>query len=71
MSEKSVVTFKRLRSDFGIPYSRTHLDRLEKAKRFPKSFKLSIYRGSPRVWWSHEVFEYLERCAKARSDAPK
>ncbi|MEY9634693.1 putative DNA-binding transcriptional regulator AlpA [Bradyrhizobium sp. USDA 4011] len=71
MSGKSVVTFKRLRSDFGIPYSRTHLDRLEKAKRFPQSFKLSPYRGSPRVWWVIEVIEYLERCAKARSDAPK
>lgn len=70
MSEKSVVTYKRLRPDFGIPYSRVHVDRLEKAKRFPRSFKLAPYRGSPRVWWTHEVTEYLERCARTRSDAP-
>ncbi|MHC2255646.1 hypothetical protein ACVILK_005338 [Bradyrhizobium embrapense] len=54
MSEKSVVAFKRLRSDFGVPYSRTHLDRLEKAKAFPQSFKLSNHRNSPRVWWAIE-----------------
>ena len=71
MTGKAVVTFKRLRGQFGVPYSRTHLARLEDVRKFPQSFKLSDFRGSPRVWWSHEVAEFLQNRAKARTDAPK
>jgi predicted DNA-binding transcriptional regulator AlpA len=73
MTGKAVVTFKRLLSQHGVPFSRTHIDRLEKAKppKFPKSFKLNDFRGSPRVWWEHEIIEWLEARAKASTDAPK
>jgi hypothetical protein len=71
MTGKSVVTFKRLKPEFGIGWSRTHLDRLEDARKFPLSFKLEDHRNSPRVWWSHELIEYLESRARTRSDAPK
>lgn len=71
MSGKAVVTFKRLRAQFGVPYSRTHLARLEDVGKFPYSFKLSDHRNSPIVWWEHEIIEWLEGRAKASTDAPK
>jgi predicted DNA-binding transcriptional regulator AlpA len=69
MTGKETITFKGLKAF--VPYSRTHLDRMEKDGRFPKSFKLSDHRGSPRVWWLREVFEFLENRAKSKADAPK
>lgn len=71
MTVKAVVTFKRLKAEFGIPYSRTHVDRLEEARKFPNSFKLSDHRNSPRVWWVHEVVEWLDSRSRANTDAPK
>jgi predicted DNA-binding transcriptional regulator AlpA len=71
MSSKAVVTFKRLSKDFGIPYSRTHLKRLMLSGKFPFGFKLNDFRGSPLVWWEHEIIEWLESRAMASTDAPK
>jgi hypothetical protein len=71
MHGKAVVTFKRLSKDFGIPYSRTHLKRLELTGKFPFSFKLNDFRGSPIVWWEHEIIEFLQSRAKASTDAPE
>lgn len=71
MSRKAVVPINRLKPDFGIRFSRTHLDRKEDDGSFPLSFKLGDHRNSPRVYWEHEIIEYLERCAKASTDAPK
>lgn len=35
------LRFPQLKLLYGIPYSRMHIDRLEKAGRFPKRVKLS------------------------------
>ena len=59
MTGYEVVTYKGFKP-LGIPYSRSHIDRLEKRKRFPQSFKLEDHRNSPRVWWLKEVFEWLK-----------
>jgi hypothetical protein len=32
--------------------------------RFPSCFKLNDFRGSPPVWWKHEVIAWLENRAK-------
>jgi predicted DNA-binding transcriptional regulator AlpA len=61
---RKVVTFKQLKSLFGIPYSRTHIDRLEEAGIFPPSFGLSHHRNSRRVWWQHEIIAWLEAQAQ-------
>jgi hypothetical protein len=64
MTGKEVVNFAGLKA-LGIPYCRTTIcDRKEPAGLFPKSFKLLEHRNSPRVWWLHEVIEWLEAKAK-------
>jgi hypothetical protein len=42
---------------------------LEDARKFPIGFKLKDHRNSPRVWWVHEIVEYLERRVKTRTDS--
>ncbi|MFK4719376.1 putative DNA-binding transcriptional regulator AlpA [Bradyrhizobium niftali] len=69
MTGKAVVTFKRLRGQFGAPYSRTHLARLEDCGKFPSSFKLSDHRNSPIVWWEDEIIDWLEKRAMASTDS--
>jgi predicted DNA-binding transcriptional regulator AlpA len=62
MTGKEVVNFKGIKA-LGIPYCRNHIMRLMKAGRFPRAFKLGEHRGSPLVWWLHEIIEWLERKA--------
>jgi hypothetical protein len=59
MNEYEVVSYKGLKELFGLPYSRTHMPRLE-AKGFPKSFKLDDPRGGRKVWWKREVIAWLK-----------
>lgn len=63
MTEHEVCTYRDLRVRFGIPYSRTHIDRLEKRGKFPMSFKLGRGRGARRVWWVQKVVEWLQNAA--------
>jgi hypothetical protein len=63
MTGDEVVNFAGL-GLIGIPYCRTHIDRLEKKGLFPKSFKLFKHRNSPRLWWRHMVIEWLKAKAK-------
>jgi hypothetical protein len=58
MTGNEVVSFKGLK-ELGLPYSRTHIDRLEKAKMCPASFKLHASRGGRRVWWLKEWLEWF------------
>ncbi|MGY3388342.1 prophage regulatory protein [Bradyrhizobium sp. USDA 3311] len=73
---KAVVTFKQLKTEFGIPYCRAHIDRLEDPDDpcydpdFPKSFKLGRGRMARRVWWQHEIIAWLEIRATRRNDLP-
>lgn len=62
MTGKEVANFKAIKA-LGIPYSRTHIDRLVKSGDFPQFFKLGSHPNSPRVWWLRDVIEWLERNA--------
>jgi predicted DNA-binding transcriptional regulator AlpA len=62
---KRVINFEGLQA-LGIPYCRTHIDRLEESGDFPESFKLGKGRGARRVWWLHEIIEWLEAKAANR-----
>jgi predicted DNA-binding transcriptional regulator AlpA len=66
MDEYAVVSYAQLMPEFGIPYCRTHIDRLELAGTFPRSFQLQNCRSSRRVWWRREIVEWL----KARATQP-
>jgi hypothetical protein len=61
-----VVTFKQLK-DLGLPYSRSHLARLEAAKMCPVSVKLHPSRGGRKVWFLHEWVAWF----KARATSPE
>ena len=58
-----VLRYPQLRSEKGIGYSRTHVDRLEKDGRFPKRVSLG-----PRsiAWVETEVDEWLIGKVEAR-----
>ena len=49
--------------EYGIPYSRVHIDRLVKAGQFPAPFKLSANRNA---WWESEILDLLESRAATR-----
>jgi predicted DNA-binding transcriptional regulator AlpA len=70
MSSKKVVNFKRLKSDYGVPYSRSHIMRLMPAARFPRAFKLGDDRNSPLVWWEEDIINWLEARAALSATAP-
>jgi prophage regulatory protein len=58
-----LLTFDELR-DHGVPYVRHHLDRLERAGKFPKRVAI----GSHRVGWIEtEVDAWFETKIAARS----
>jgi predicted DNA-binding transcriptional regulator AlpA len=48
MTGLELVSFNDLKPKLGIKYSRTHIDRKEKAGTFPRSFKLGDGRYSRR-----------------------
>lgn len=68
MTGKEVVNFRGIKA-LGIPYSRSHLWRLQATGEFPRAFKLGSHRNSPPVWWLKEIIEWLETKAR-QSDAP-
>ena len=76
MTDKEVVSFKDLKSRFGISYCRTHIDRLEDPDEpcydptFAKSFKLGPGRMARRVWWVHEIVAWLESKAASSERRP-
>jgi prophage regulatory protein len=50
------LRFPELKSEKGIPYSRMHIDRLEKADNFPKRVRLS---SMTVAWVEEEVDAHL------------
>lgn len=58
-----LVGYSQLR-DFGITYSRVHLDRLMAARAFPAKVRLSSHRIG---WLEHELDEWLTAKAAART----
>ena len=57
-----ILTFKQLK-DRGVPYSRMHIDRLEKAGQFPKRVQLSPNRVA---WLESEVEQWFSERVAAR-----
>jgi predicted DNA-binding transcriptional regulator AlpA len=62
-----LLSYPELKSEKGIRYSRVHIGRLVKAKKFPKPLKPS---GSPtgiNHWDEREIDEFLEARAAERN----
>jgi prophage regulatory protein len=61
-----IVRFPELKSAYGIPYTRMHIDRLEKAKQFPMRVRL----GPGCVGWvADEVANWIaERVARRSAE---
>jgi prophage regulatory protein len=64
-SQIRVLTYRELKSSKGIPYTRQHLDRLEKAGAFPRRIRISAGRIG---WIEHEIDAWLKSKAYARPD---
>jgi prophage regulatory protein len=63
---RKLVSKRELKSVYGIPYSFTHIARLEKAGLFPKRIPL----GRNRVaWYADEIEAWIEERANLRSKA--
>jgi predicted DNA-binding transcriptional regulator AlpA len=58
-----LVTFDRLKPDYGVAYSRDHLRRKCAAGDFPKPVTVSSARIA---WISDDIEEWIESRAKAR-----
>jgi prophage regulatory protein len=56
------LRFPQLKSEKGIPWSRMHVDRLEKAAKFPKRVRL----GENTVAWREDEIDAM---LAAKSDA--
>ena len=52
-----VLSFPELKSAKGIPFSRQHIHRMVKSKRFPAPLKLGVATNS---WDEQEIDEWLE-----------
>ena len=65
--QRLLVNRKQLR-DLGICICPTHIDRLERAGKFPKRIKLGAYRESRVVWRFEEVVAWIEE--RASQTAP-
>jgi hypothetical protein len=73
MDDEAVVDFKGLREQFGITYTRSHIKRLEDARKFPKRGKAFEYRNSHPYWRVREIREWLKGLwePKPTKPAPK
>jgi prophage regulatory protein len=60
------ITSKALREEWKIPYSDSHLARLEKAGEFPRRFKLA---GRTIAWLESEISAWIVQRAATRNVA--
>jgi prophage regulatory protein len=65
MTER-LLRFADLKSEKSIPWTRMHLDRLEKAGKFPQRVRLS---PSTVAWVENEIDNFLAAKVAARSAA--
>jgi prophage regulatory protein len=59
------LRFPALQKEKGIPFSRTHIDRLERAGKFPKRVRLS---GMTVAWLEQEIDDHLAVKMSERED---
>ena len=58
-----LITWKQLKNELGVPYSRQHVGRLEEAGQFPKRVRL----GQARVAWvMDEIQAWIDQRLKQR-----
>jgi prophage regulatory protein len=62
---RRLVRFPELKSEFGIPWSRMHVDREEKAGRFAKR----VHLGPNTVAWFADEIEAMIEAAAAEREA--
>ena len=63
---KRALTFNQLMPEKGIPYTRQHILRMEKAGRFPMHFELSPKRIA---WLESEIDDWIDaRVAESRAN---
>ena len=61
MQTSKLVTWKQLKDELGIPFSRTHVYRLISEGKFPTFIRL----GQARVVWRlQEILDWIEQRAK-------
>ncbi len=65
MSER-LLRFSDLKSEKGVPWSRMHLDRLEKVGKFPQRVRLS---ASTVAWVETEIDAFLATKVAERNGA--
>ena len=67
-TKRRIVLYPELK-EFGIPYSRVHIDRLTRAGKFPKKVKLASLADLGRVgWFEDELAAHFRKQAKARGE---
>jgi prophage regulatory protein len=60
---RRLVRYPQLKTEFGIDWSRMHIDRMEKAGRFPKR----VHLGPNTVaWFDDELIALVEQRAAER-----
>jgi predicted DNA-binding transcriptional regulator AlpA len=64
---RRLLSFPELKTRKGIKYSRQHVARLVKAKRFPAPIKPSGLPTGENAWFDDEIDAHLKACAAARS----
>ena len=63
---RRLLRYRELKPEKGIPYSRMHIDRLEKAGKFPQRVRL----GPNTVgWFDDELNDLLDKAAADRNAA--
>ena len=60
--QSRLLTFNELKTLKRISYRRQHIERLEKANKFPKRIKI----GARVYWYEHEIDEWIQSKADAR-----
>jgi prophage regulatory protein len=51
-------------SDKGIKYTRQHIHRLVRQKKFPPPFKLNGSERGQNSWFEHVIDQHLEACER-------
>lgn len=79
---EKLLTYKQLKEEHGIPYSRMHLWRLEDEGKFPRRITLNVGSVDPNdpgkepksgriVWKRSEVLAWIENLSAKRKPVMK
>jgi prophage regulatory protein len=58
-----VVSYRELKSKYGIKYTQVHLRRLEEREKFPRRIKIGAGRAA---WLEDEIDKWLLQCVAER-----